>query len=35
VKDHGDISTFKVASVRCRSFNEGDSGAADACEVTP
>jgi tetratricopeptide (TPR) repeat protein len=35
VKDHGDVSTFKVASVRCRSFNEGDSGAADACEVTP
>ena len=35
VKEHGDVSTFKVASVRCRSFNEGDSGAADECEVTP
>jgi tetratricopeptide (TPR) repeat protein len=35
VKDHGDISTFKVATVRCRSLNEGDSGAADSCEVTP
>jgi hypothetical protein len=35
VKEHGDISTFKVASVRCRSFNEGDSGEPDVCEVTP
>jgi hypothetical protein len=35
VKEHGDMVTFKVASIRCRSFNEGDSGAADECEVTP
>jgi len=34
-KEHGDVVTFKVASVRCRSLVEGDSNAADACEVTP
>lgn len=35
VKEHGDVVTYKVASIRCRSFNEGDSGAPDACEITP
>jgi hypothetical protein len=35
VKEHGDVVTFKVAQVRCRSLDEGDSGAADECEVTP
>jgi tetratricopeptide (TPR) repeat protein len=35
VKEHGDMVTFKVAMVRCRSFNEGDSGEPDLCEITP
>jgi hypothetical protein len=34
-KEHGDVVTYKLASIRCRSFNEGDSGQPDACEVTP
>ncbi|HTL33388.1 MAG TPA: tetratricopeptide repeat protein [Kofleriaceae bacterium] len=32
-KEHGDVVTYK-ASVRCRSFNEGESAEPDACEVT-
>ena len=34
VKEHGDVVTFAAASVRCRSFNEGESGAPDECDVT-
>ncbi|CAN5487644.1 hypothetical protein BH11MYX1_BH11MYX1_20200 [soil metagenome] len=32
-KEHGDVATYE-ARVRCRSFNEGDSGQPDECEVT-
>lgn len=35
VKEHGDVVTYKVASIRCRTFNEGESGAPDVCEITP
>jgi tetratricopeptide (TPR) repeat protein len=34
-KEHGDMVTYKASSVRCRSFNEGDSGQPDECEVKP
>ncbi len=34
-KEHGDMVTYKVSSVRCRTFNEGESGAPDACDVNP
>ena len=34
-KEHGDVTTYRAASVRCRSFDEGDSGAPDECDVTP
>ncbi len=33
--DDKGVAVYKVASIRCRSFNEGDSGAPDACEITP
>jgi tetratricopeptide (TPR) repeat protein len=34
VKGPGGVVAYEAASVRCRSFNEGDSGQPDACEVT-
>ena len=34
-KEHGDMMTYKAASVRCRTFNEGESAAPDECDVKP
>ena len=34
-KEHGDMVTYKVATVNCRSFDEGEAAIPDACDVTP